>query len=64
MIVDEHVHDFLVDGDRLLAQVDWRRVWWLMLADGVPRMVTDVLNRVSLRRIWVQNVTDQVLGLL
>ena len=64
VVVDEHVHDFGVDGDGLLAQVDGGRVWRLVLADGVPGVVTDVRNRVSLGRVGVQNVTDQVLRLL
>ena len=44
MVVDEHAHDLGVDRDRLLTEVNWRRVWWLVLTDLVPWMVSDILD--------------------
>jgi len=64
VIFDKHAHDLRVDRNGLLAEVDGWRVRWLVLADGVPRVIPDVLYRVPLGRVWVQNVADQVLGLL
>ena len=64
MVLNEHPHDLCIDRNGLLAKVDWRCVRWLVLVDGVPRVVTDVLDAESLGRIRVQNVIDQVLSML
>ena len=35
-----------------------------MIVDGIPGVGPDVLNREPLRRVWIQNVADQVLCVL
>lgn len=64
VVVDQHAHDLSIDRDGFLAEVDRRRVRWLVLADGVPRVVSNILDRVALRRVRIQDIADQVLGLL
>ena len=58
MVVDQHAHDFSIDRDGFLAEVDGWRVRWLVLADGVPGMVSNILYRVALRRVRIQDIAD------
>ena len=64
VIINEHAHDLRVNRNRFFSEVDRRRIRWLMLADGVPGVIPNVLDRVALGWVWIQDVTDQVLGLL
>jgi len=58
MVVDEHAHDLGVDRDRLLTEVNWRRVWWLVLTDLVPWMVSDILDWEALGRVRIENIAN------
>lgn len=64
VVIDEHAHDLGVNRNGLLAEVDRGSVRWLVLTDSVPGVVADVLDRVSLSGVRVQNIAYQVLGLL
>jgi len=44
VVVDKHSHDFCIDRDLFLAQVNRRRVGWLMLATSVPWVSPDFIN--------------------
>lgn len=64
MVFFEHSDNFWVDWDRFLADVDRRGVGWLVLAHGVPGVCSDIIDRESLRRVRIQDMVDQILGLL
>lgn len=64
MIVDEHLHYFWIDRDLFFAKVNWWSVWWLVLANRIPGMRSDVFNRKAQCRIRVQDVLYQILCLL
>ena len=53
VVLYQHANNLLVDWDRLVAQVDRRRVGRLMLVDGVPGVRPDILNREPLRRVRI-----------
>ena len=62
VILYERANDFGVNRNWLVPQVDWWRVRRLVIVDRIPWVVPDVLNRVALCRIWIQNVLYQVLS--
>lgn len=64
VIIDEHAHDLRVNRNRLFAYVNRWCVRGRVLADLVPRVVANVLNCETLRRVRVEDVADQVLRLL
>ena len=64
MVIDEHTHDFSIDRNRLFSEVDRGRVGWLMLVDGVPGVVANVLDRVALSGVRVEDVSNQVTSLI
>jgi len=48
VIFDEHAHDLLVNRNGLFSEIDRRCVWWLVLVDCKPGMVSNILDRESL----------------
>ena len=64
MVVYKHIHDLGVYRNRLLAEVDGWSIRRLVLKDGVPRMIPDILDCVSGGWIWIKNIANEVLGVL
>ena len=49
----KHANYFWVNWYWLLSKKDWWRIWRLVLYDLIPRMLSNVIDRVPLCWIWI-----------
>ena len=58
MVIYKHIHNLSVDRNWLLAEVDGWRIGRLVLPYTVPRVISDVLDRITCGRVRIKNVAN------
>ena len=63
MVFFKHSDDFWVYRDRFFSKENWWCIWWLMLYNLIPRMLSDIGYGISLGWIRIQDARYQILSL-